>query len=180
MIEEGITALEALGIAIRSEIDAGEIYGDLAAMCADEAHRDRFLSLRQEERRHQILLEKQYKEMFPDVELKLPESQLPHRVRDSSLRKRQTIKEIVGIAIDEERRSREFYLDCAERATDISGKRMFRFLADMEFSHQGLLAAELELLEKYPTYLEGNQPWEVEPRLRAEGMTRHTDSRIGE
>jgi rubrerythrin len=76
------------------------------------------------------------------------------------------------LAIDEEKRSREFYLDCAETVKDLSGKRMFRFLADMEFSHQSLLNAEYELLEKYPAYFEGQKPWEVESRLRTDKIKR--------
>lgn len=172
MAEEGLTALEALGIAIRTEIDAQEVYKDLAAMCEDETHRDRFLNLQQEERRHQELLEKKYREMFPEMELHLPESQLPKHARDSGSRKQLAIKGVLNIAVQEEKRSREFYLDCAETASDISGKRMFRFLADMAFSHQAMLAAELELLEKYPTYFQGEQPWEIESGLRSDRMKR--------
>jgi rubrerythrin len=172
MIGEEITALEALGIAIRSEIDAQDVYKDLASMCEEEMLRDKFLNMQNEERKHQILLEKMYKDMFPDVELALPESRLPKDAIDSKARRKCNIKDILHIAIDEEKKSREFYLDCAETVSDLSGKRMFRFLADMEFSHQALLNAELELLEKYPSYFEGQKPWEVESRLRTEKIRR--------
>ena len=36
MVEEEITSLEALGIAIRSEIDAQEVYKDLAEFCEND------------------------------------------------------------------------------------------------------------------------------------------------
>src|SRR5437763_1467263 len=130
MVEEGITALEALGIAIRSEIDAQDVYKDLASMCEDEIIRDKFLNMYHEERKHQTLLEKMYKDMFPEVELILPESRLPKEVIDSNVRKNCDVIEILQAAIAEEKKSREFYLDCAETVTDLSGKRMFRFLAD--------------------------------------------------
>jgi rubrerythrin len=172
MVGEEITSLEALGIAIRSEIDAQEVYKDLASMCEEELMRDKFLNMHNEERKHQLLLEKMYKDMFPEVDLSLPPSRLPKEVKDSSARKKCSIKEILHLAIDEEKKSREFYLDCAETVTDLSGKRMFRFLADMEFSHQSLLNAELELFEKYPAYFEGQKPWEVESRLRSEQIKR--------
>jgi rubrerythrin len=172
MVEEGITALEALGIAIRSEIDAQEVYKDLASMCEEELMRDKFLNMHHEERKHQALLEKMYKDMFPEVDLSLPASRLPKEVLDSKARRKHSIKEILHLAIDEEKKSREFYLDCAETVTDLSGKRMFRFLADMEFSHQALLNAELELFEKYPAYFEGQKPWEVESRLRTNQIKR--------
>lgn len=172
MIEKEITALEALGIAIRSEIDAQEVYKDLATMCEDELLRDKFLNLFHEEKKHQIILEKMYKEMFPDVDLILPESQLPPKVDASKKRRKLNLKDVLLIALEEEKKSREFYLDCAQIVTDLSGKRMFRFLADMEFTHQVLLNAELELLEKYPNYFEGQIPWEVEQGLRATKITK--------
>jgi rubrerythrin len=172
MVGEEITALEALGIAIRSEMDAQEVYKDLASMCEEELMRDKFLNMYHEERKHQALLEKMYKEMFPEVDLALPSSRLAKDVEDSRARRKHTIKEILQLAIIEEKKSREFYLDCAGTVTDLSGKRMFRFLADMEFSHQALLNAELELLEKYPAYFEGQKPWEVESRLRTDKIKR--------
>lgn len=172
MIQEGLTALEALGIAIRSEIDAQEVYQDLACMTEDDLLKERFMNLHHEEKRHQILLEKKYKEMFPDVDLLLPESQLPKEVNDSRSRKKMGVQDVLRLAIKEEKQSREFYLDCAETATDLSGKRMFRFLADMEFSHQMILTAELEMIEKYPSYFEGQKGWEAETRLKVEKIKR--------
>lgn len=173
MQTEDLTALEALGIAIRSEIDAQEVYSDLADMCGDELLKNRFLSLFHEERRHQTLLEKKYKEMFPETDLVLPQSQLPTEVVESNNRKKMNIKDVLQLAINEEKRAREFYLDCAGTVKDLSGNRMFRFLADMEFSHQMMLTAELELIEKYPSYMEGPKNWEVETRLKADKIKSH-------
>ncbi|NPV12240.1 MAG: hypothetical protein HPY57_10660 [Ignavibacteria bacterium] len=65
--------------------------------------------------------------------------------------KPESISDILRYAINLERKSREFYLDCAELVQDLSGKRMFRFLADMEFNHQMILTNELEMIEKYPS-----------------------------
>ena len=81
------------------------------------------------------------------------------------------------MVLEQEKDIREFFLDCAETATDLSGKRMFRFLADMKFSHQMMLAAELDMIEKYPAYYQGQSSWEVETTLKkgppAEGTRRH-------
>ena len=162
---EDLTALEALGIAIRSEIDAQELYRDLSEMCNDDLLKDRFMNLYSEEKRHQVLLEHKYKEMFPETELILPQSQLPVEAVEKDTRKKMKIKDVLQIAINEEKRSREFYLDCASTIKDLSGIRMFRFLADMEFSHQMILTAEYELLDKYPAYVEGPQSWDAETRF---------------
>lgn len=168
MIAEDLTALEALGIAIRSEIDSQEIYQDLADLSQNDLLKERFINLVKEEKQHQVLLEKKYNEMFPDIPLELPESQMPKDVNSSLARKQLSIKDVLKIAIDEEKRSRDFYLDCAEYVKDISGKRMFRFLADMEFSHQMILTAEYEMIEKYPQYFGDVKHWEVEDSLRKE------------
>ncbi|MBM4170435.1 MAG: hypothetical protein FJ214_01025 [Ignavibacteria bacterium] len=167
MIAEDLTALEALGIAIRSEMDAQDVYKDLAELCENEELKGRFLNMYQEERRHQVLLENMYREMFPNVDIKLPPSQLPKEVNNKSARKKLGIKDVLKHAIDEEKKAREFYLDCVSSVKDLSGQRMFRFLADMEFSHQMILNAELEMIEKYPLYFENPKGWEVESRLRA-------------
>jgi len=171
MIAESLTALEALGLAIRIEMDAQELYQDLASMTENDLLKERFLNLYQEERRHQVLLEK-YREMFPDVDLQLPETQLPRDMLDKNIAKSPGIKDVLQIAIDEVKKAREFYLDCAEAEGDLSGKRMFRFLGDMKFSHQMMLNAELEVIEKYPSYYEGQSAWEVEKGLKAHRIKR--------
>lgn len=172
MIAENLTALEALALAIRIEMDAQELYQNLASMTENDLLKERFLNLYQEERRHQVLLEKKYREMFPNVDLQLPETQLPRGILDEKIAKSPGIKDVLQIAIDEVKKAKEFYLDCAETEGDLSGKRMFRFLADMKFSHQMILNAELEVIEKYPSYYEGQSTWEVEKGLKAQRMKR--------
>lgn len=172
MLPEDITALEALGIAIRSEIDAQNVYKDLSELCNNELLKERFENLAKEEKKHQLILENMYKSMFPDVDLILPESLLPKHAATSMLRKQLGLKDVLLIAINEERRSREFYLDCASEVKDLSGQRMFRFIADMEFSHQMILQAELEMLEKFPLYYESPKSWEAELSLKMEKIKR--------
>lgn len=172
MIDQDLTALEALGIAIRHEIDAQELYKGLAGRTENELMRDRFLNLYQAQKKHQKILEKKYKEMFPNVELKIPPSQLPKEVYSKKLGKNLTLRDILKVAIEREKRSREFFLDCAEAVTDLSGKRMFRFLADMKFQYAMILSAELEVIEKYPAYYEGTKSWEAETKLKTEKMKR--------
>ncbi len=171
---EGITALEALAIAIRHAMDTEGLYVEMASHTENDILRERFLNLAQEERRHQLLLEKKYREMFPDVDLKIPNSQLPREALDAQSLKGMSMKDLLRIAIDQVKRTKEFYLDCAQDATDLSGKRMFRFLADMKYSHLMLLNAELEMIEKYPSYYEGPSVWEPETRLKTEKIKRET------
>jgi len=167
-MQKDITSLEALGIAIRDLIDTQELYQKLSQLSNNDVLKDRFMNLYYEEKKHTQLLKKKYKEMFPTVELILPESQIPKDVLNTKQIQKLSIKDLLQLAIDGHKRAREFYLDCAETVTDLSGKRMFRFLADMKFSHQMMLSAELEMLEKYPAYLENIKGWDVETRFKTE------------
>jgi rubrerythrin len=110
-----------------------------------------------------------YQEMFPNVELRLPQCRLPREVSEEAI-KNLTLRDVLKIAIKQEKEAREFFLDCAEAVTDLSGKRMFRFLADMKFSYSNILNTELEVIEKYPAYYEDQIRWEVETRLKTEKM----------
>ncbi len=170
---EDLTSLEALGLAIRGLMDAQEVYKNLADKCENDLLRDRILNLYSEEKKHQQLLEAKYKEMFPNVELMLPESKIPKDLADKSICSKLKAKDILQLAIDEHKSDREYYLDFAESVQELSGKRMFRFLADMKFSHQMMLMAELEMIEKYPSYFEEQKSWDVEGRLKAERIRRH-------
>jgi len=162
MIAPDLTALEALGIAIRSEIDAQELYKELADKCNNDLLKNRLLILHNEEKRHQTILENIHKQLFSEVELKIPPTETIKKKIFGEVKKPEKITDLLKYAIDLERKSKEFYLDCAELVQDLSGKRMFRFLADMEFNHQMMLTNELEMIEKYPTYFDQTIPFEVE------------------
>lgn len=162
MIAPELTALEALGIAIRSEIDAQELYKELADKCNNELLKEKLLILHKEEKKHQTILENLHTQLFSEVELKIPPTETIKKKVFGEAKKPEKITDILKYAIDLERKSKEFYLDCAELVQDLSGKRMFRYLADMEFNHQMILTNELEMLEKYPAYFDQVIPFEVE------------------
>jgi rubrerythrin len=163
MIEKETTSLEALGIAIRAEIDTAEIYNELSNRVSNENLKNRLILLSKEEYKHKKILEEKYKELFSDIDLFLPPSILPKEINSSDLREQISIIELLKYAIDEEKRARQFYLESAEKVDDLSGKQMFKYLADMEFSHQMILSAEYELLLKYPYYhINEREPWKAE------------------
>ena len=160
---EGLTALEALGIAIRAEIDARAIYEELAHRADEPRIRRRFELLAAEEQQHREYLEARWEEVAADVSLKLPDSHLPREMVSREMRAKRSIEEVLDMAIDEERRSREFYLRAARETNDLSGRAMFRFLADMEYQHWMTLAQEKDMLVRYPNYgRPGLLPWRPE------------------
>lgn len=162
-----ITALEALGIAIRAAADASEIYREVARRIGNPFLRRRVVALANEEVQHKRILEEAYGKQFPDVPLALPESQLPKEMCTRELRDRLSVQQILACVIDQERRSRDFYHRAAEKTNDLTGKMMFNFLADWEFSHQMALSAKYEMLVRYPRYFQQTtEPWKPEFLVR--------------
>lgn len=162
MISPELTALEALEISIRTEIDSQELYHEIANQCKNEFLKERFINLMNEEKKHQSILIKMHRELFSEVELKIPPSQISRDEILAKLYKPESVADVIKFAIEKEKKSREFYLDAAELVQDLSGKRMFRYLADMEFTHQMILNAELEMIEKYPAYFNHPIDYEIE------------------
>jgi len=168
----GLTSLEALGVAIRAEMDSRDIYRELAERTEDRIIRRRFELLAAEEVQHIEYLTEEYKKLAGDVPLKLPPSQLPGGMETPEERSHTSVERVLDIAIDEERRSREFYLKAARDTEDLSGRAMFRFLADMEYQHWMTLAQEKDMLVRYPNYgRPGSSPWRAEKSMpkRKEG-----------
>jgi rubrerythrin len=169
MIPKELTSLEVLGIGIRSEMDAQDVYQEMAQRICNPRAKERFHLLVAEERQHQTLLEEKYRQLFPDATLKLPPSMLPPKASTADLRRGMSLLDVLDIAIQEERHSRDFYLEGARHVEDLSGKAMLKFLADWEYTHQMELTIEYDMLIKYPNYYEDvAEPWQEELGLRKE------------
>jgi len=161
-----LTSVEALGIAIRSEMDSRDIYRELAERSPHTITRRRFELLAAEEEQHLQHLTERYEEVAGGVPLALPPSLLPQSMASAEARRQWDMADVLDMAIDEERRSREFYLQAARDTNDLSGRAMFRFLADMEYLHWMTLAQEKDLLVRYPNYgRPGRSPWRAEKGL---------------
>jgi rubrerythrin len=164
----GLTALEALGIAIRRELDAATTYQQLAAGCANLLARDRFRLLEREAQHHEAMLRRRYRELFPDVELALPPAQnLTTAPRAEAGEQCEGLRGALRFAVEAERRAREFYLEAAGGTPDPTGQAMFRYLADEHARQQMVLEAEYDTVLRYPHAFDDPQaPWRPESRLR--------------
>jgi len=161
--EPGLTALEALGLAIRAGMDAQEVYQELAARSEDRQIRRRFELLAAEEDQYQEYLRARWKELAGELPLKLPPSLHPKEALTREQRSHLTHEQVLDLALEEERRSREFFLRAARNTDDLSGRAMFRFLADMAYQHWLTLAQEKDMLVRYPNYgRPGRIPWQAE------------------
>ncbi|MFQ6118054.1 MAG: ferritin family protein [Candidatus Bipolaricaulia bacterium] len=150
MIDPKLTALEVLGIVIKSEIHAAEIYGRLGKMVRNRALRERLAFLMGEEERHRKLLEELYMKSFPEVELKLPpKSLVPVEI---AMKEGISVPELFKLAMEAEETAERFYREMAERARDQSGRSLLVYLSKMEHGHYELLRGEYELIAQFPDY----------------------------
>ncbi|MBC7250070.1 MAG: ferritin family protein [Anaerolineae bacterium] len=148
-IEPNLTFLEILGLAIKSEVNAFQVYERLAQRVQNPALRDKLLFLKGEEEKHRTILEAMHAQNFPEVQLELPpRSPLP-RV-EIALHEDTPVLELLDIALEWEKLSEEFYADFARRAQDAKGKAILQYLSEMESGHYHLLKAERDLLAQFP------------------------------
>ncbi|MEK6986960.1 MAG: ferritin family protein [Candidatus Thermoplasmatota archaeon] len=169
MLTTDLTALEVLGVAVRREMDTARTYPDLASRCTSPLARDRFQLLVQESRQHEALLRARHADLAPGVAVAVPPplASAPQAAGGSDAG--EGLRGALRYAADAERRSREFYLDAAATAADLTGHNMFRYLADAHARHHAELEAEYDLILRYPhAYDDPQAPWRPEGRTRKE------------
>lgn len=150
-IDPSLTSLEVMGLAIKSEVEAGQIYDGLARKVKNRALKEKLLFLRGEEEKHKAMLEEIYAQSFPEVELALPPRSLLPKV-DLALSEGTTVPELLDIAMEWEKLSEEFYADFAQRAENVRTRAMLQHLSKMESSHYHLLKAERDFVSQFPDY----------------------------
>jgi rubrerythrin len=168
MVATALTALEALGIAVRRELDAAQTYRDLAAGCSNPLARERFQLLEREAHQHEEALRRRYADLFPEVPLVVPPP-AADAPRAAGAGGCPDLKSTLRFAVEAERRAREFYLDASAATADLTAQAMFRYLADQHARHQMALEAEYDTVLRYPHAFDDPQaPWRPERRLRQE------------
>ena len=150
-IDPNLTSLEIMGIAIKSEIEAGQVYDRLAQSVRNRALNEKLLFLKGEEEKHRAILEEMYAKRFPEVQLLLPPRSLLPKV-DIATSEATAVPELLEIAMEWEKLSEEFYADFARRAEDARGRAVLQYLSEMESSHYHLLRTERDFISQFPGY----------------------------
>ncbi len=143
-----LTAVEVVGLGIRSEEDAAEFYGHIAKKIKNELVQAKFESLAREEVGHKQILTALYRKITGEpVPPKIPGSPdtaegggIPVNVDD--------IEELLNIAISREQKANAFYKDAAKKAQDPSGRKTLEYLAGIERGHELMLKEELEAYKR--------------------------------
>ncbi len=150
-IADDLTPLEILGVAIKSEIEAANLYRHMAGQVVNLDLRGRLDFLAKEEEKHRQILHGAYTRQFPDVELALPARSLAPAVQ-AAIQEGAPVPELFRLAMEAEHLSEEFYDDLAGRAPEENSRTMLTYLSRMEHGHYELLRTELEMIQRFPTY----------------------------
>jgi rubrerythrin len=150
-IDPSLTFLEILGIAIKSEVNAAQVYDRLARRVKNPVLEEKLLFLKGEEEKHRSILEEMYAKNFPEVKLALPPRSLLPKV-DIAMSEDTPIPALLDIAMEWEKLSEEFYADFAKRAKDAKGKAVLQYLSEIESSHYHLLKTERDFISQFPDY----------------------------
>ena len=140
--EESNSLQDLLGVAIRAEIEAAEIYRRLLNQDLNEETRQKVEKLVEQEEDHEETFWSIMKDFYPEEEITLPENSgitNPVEVAEDL-----SLEELFQTAMDSEKESEEFYNTLRERFEDKEAKRTLGFLAASEREHYEILKEELK------------------------------------
>ncbi len=138
--------------AIKSEVEANEVYSKLAEKVKNAFLKEKLNFLAREENKHKTFLEKLYKQQFSGKELKLPEK-TPVPLPEIKVYETVRLSEVIEDAMDAEKAAQEFYLEFSKRFNDDPRIQMtLQYFATMEFGHYKLLEIERENIMKFESY----------------------------
>lgn len=151
-----LTGLEVLGKAIRSEAEAYRFYTATMKKTNNPILREKLSKLAGEEKRHRQILEERYRKSTGEERVQLPPPAGPEGKGPAP--KDLQPEEILTLAIRMEREAAQFYQREARKATDMSGRFMLEYLADIERAHEKALETELKALKRFPNWFSLDDP----------------------
>jgi len=152
----GLTGLEVLGMAIRSEVEAFRFYTQALKGVQNPILGEKLFRLAAEEKRHRLILEERYKKSTGERVPPLPRK--GGLEGKGKLPKDLSPEEILRTAIRMEQQAAQFYQRESNKATEMSGRFMLEYLADFERNHERSLQAELKALNLFPDWFSLRDP----------------------
>ncbi len=141
---------EVLRKAIQGEKQAMEFYLDVSKMIVNKKSKSLMESLSNEERKHMILLEKRYRELynkdFEEIEGFIFDPNL--RIEKFGLNSKSDAIEILSSAIEAENNAIKFYFELLQRIEANEDKELLQSLIEFENSHKKRLQDEYEKINK--------------------------------
>ncbi len=164
-------------VAIRAELDAAGIYRDLHARVKNEVLKQKLDFLAKEEDRHKAILERLFRDHFPERKLVVPAESKSPRLKVAPLARGSyprasaaepdpqakpgaptavddaaAVLDLFKLAMQKEKEAEEYYKGAKAQVEDAQSKKVLEYLRRVERSHYYMLRSEIELLEKFPDY----------------------------
>jgi rubrerythrin len=150
-IDSKLKSHEVLAVAIKSEIEAANVYSRLHKRVRNELLKQKLKFLIFEEKKHQQILERLFSQRFRENELKIPEKSFLPQAK-IFLNDKSSVFDIFKAALRAEKMSEDFYRKAKERAKDKVSRKILEYLSRVERSHYFMIKSEIDLLEKFPDY----------------------------
>ena len=143
--------------ALKSEVDAKEIYLNLADQVKNYFLKDRLNFLAQEEEKHRVFLRSLFEKEFQNRKIVLPKTTFVPMPQIKVLSETVPISEVLESAMEAEMAANEFYFNLAEIfSKDSEVKKMLYYFATMELGHYKILEIERKNALDFEQY---DQTW---------------------
>ena len=155
MVDPGLTTLEAVALAVRSEIESTDIYEKLAARVKNPEVKKILTELADDEEKHRQGLMNLYQRMLGDQEAAIPESD--GREKKMNLAEDAAYEQVLQAARDKEFDSENFYKEAAAKVREYRTRMFFLDVAESERKHAATLQKLLDRLKEDPHWFERDE-----------------------
>jgi rubrerythrin len=152
VVHEDLTPLEAVALAVRSEIESTDLYEKLTERVGNPQVKKLLTDLAQDEEKHRVGLMKLYQEMLGGEEPSVPTAD--GRKKQWDIDPEADFLTIMTKARDKELDSERFYKDAADKVRDYKTRMFFVELAQVERQHAVLLDKQVRKLQQDPHWFD--------------------------
>ncbi len=150
MAPESVNFIEAIDMAMAAEIKARDFYADALTKVTHARGKDLLSQLADFEQQHydkldelkNTLTQKNEYITYEGTSFKPYRASTPSEVSGPIEADKNSLLDILSMAIDSETKANERYLKMADQTTDPRGKAMFKKLAQEEVTHRRILSDE--------------------------------------
>ncbi len=152
------TLKKLLLIGIRSEIEAHNTYSTIAKSVDNPFLKSKLNALAEDEKLHRNILEKLFKKVYPNDEMKIPEDpdfliENPDITVHYEINGITDVRKILEQAMQAELSAKAYYEDIGKMVTDSYIKKMMLYMAKVEEGHYAILQREFKEIEDFETIM---------------------------
>jgi rubrerythrin len=142
---------ELIAMAVKAEMDANQIYSDIASNLSNSLLKEKFQWLAFEENKHKKILEKLFTALNPGEEIPIPDTVDDNLLPSIHLTPSSSLAEILSQAMESEKSAENFYAALTQRVEETQ-KKIVEYLSKVEHSHYMMLKSEYALAQEFEDY----------------------------